>query len=69
MPAELPISCDLRRFVQSENCRYYCAFWRRKPITESGHHVALNPRAPEAAAEGTYRATIKGAACATIKVG
>jgi hypothetical protein len=23
----------------------------RKPIIESGHHVALNPRAPEAAAE------------------
>jgi integrase len=39
MPAELPISCDLRRFVQSENCRYYCAFWRRKPIIESiGNH-------------------------------
>jgi len=23
----------------------------RKPIIESGHHVALNPRAPETAAE------------------
>jgi hypothetical protein len=23
----------------------------RKPIIESGHHVALNPRVPEAAAE------------------
>jgi hypothetical protein len=28
MPAELAISCDLRRFVQSENGRYYCAFGR-----------------------------------------
>jgi hypothetical protein len=28
MPAELPMSCDLRRFVQSENGRYYCALGR-----------------------------------------
>jgi hypothetical protein len=30
MPAELPISCDLRRFVQSENGRYHCALGRSK---------------------------------------
>ena len=40
MPAELPISCDLRRFVQSENGRYYRAFCRSKARLESGHHVA-----------------------------
>jgi hypothetical protein len=43
MPAELPISCDLRRFVQPENGRYHCAFGVRKPIIESGT-TSLNPR-------------------------
>jgi hypothetical protein len=30
----------------------------RKPIIESGHHVALNPSAPEAAAEAAVHEAI-----------
>jgi hypothetical protein len=37
VPAELPISCDLRRFVQSENGWYYCALGRSKsPSSNQG---------------------------------
>src|SRR5271169_1363153 len=39
VPAELPISCDLRRFVQSENGRYYCALGRSK-----AHHRIRTPQ-------------------------
>jgi hypothetical protein len=43
VPANLPVGRDLTIRRKIENGRYYCAFWRRKPTTESGHHVALNP--------------------------
>jgi hypothetical protein len=52
MPANLPVGRDLTIRRKIENGRYYCAFAVRKPIIELGHHVALNPRAPEAAAKG-----------------
>jgi hypothetical protein len=52
MPANLPVGRDLTIRRQIENGRYYCAFCRSK-----AHHriraPALNPRDPEAAAEGT----------------
>ena len=51
VPANLPVGRDLTIRRKIENGRYYCAFGRSKAIIESGHHVALNPRAPEAAAE------------------
>ena len=50
MPADLPVGRDLTIRRKIENGRYYCAVGTR---IESGHHVALNPRAAEAAAEGT----------------
>ena len=50
VPANLPVGRDLTIRCKIENGRYYCAVGTR---IESGHHVALNPRAPEAAAEGT----------------
>ena len=49
VPANLPVGRDLTIRRKIENGRYYCAFGRSKPIIESGQHVALNPRAPEAA--------------------
>jgi hypothetical protein len=52
MPAKLPISCDLRRFVQLENGRYHCALGRSKAHHRIRAHVALNPRAPEAVRPG-----------------
>jgi hypothetical protein len=52
VPANLPVGRDLTIRCKIENRRYYCAFGRSK-----AHHriraPALNPRAPEAAAEGT----------------
>jgi hypothetical protein len=51
VPANLPVGRDLTIRRKIENGRYYCAFGRSKAHHESGHHVALNPRAPKAAAE------------------
>jgi hypothetical protein len=73
MPANLSVGRDLTIRRKIENGRYYCAqtagiivlFAVRKPIIESGHHVALNPRAPEAAAEAAvYEAESRLRACA-----
>jgi hypothetical protein len=46
VPANLPVGRDLTIRCKIESSRYYCAFGLRKPINESGHHVALNPRGP-----------------------
>jgi hypothetical protein len=45
VPANLPVGRDLTIRCKIENGRYYCAVGTR---IESGHHVALNPRDPEA---------------------
>jgi hypothetical protein len=51
MPANLSFGRDLTIRRKIENGRYYCAFGRSKAHHRIRHHVALNPRAPEAAAE------------------